>query len=419
VEVDAYTWIKDVGRGNQPHVHRKMEGCPLYDVNSVLLTDKPVPGFLRLPSGGHTNFTDEYPADEQAWLIPIIADENMPIPPYHSRLRGYLDNSTFTTCDSANHIFVIEEIVHVYEVSVPTEGGFSVLPSSFPTDYTTWPRYHDATLGYNFAYPPGWQMSEIPAEEAVAAIAIHGPEWPNYPVEIRIYAGETLYDQYRPDAVPPLLKGKGLSIFHQELIYRNQEIAKQRLTGYKVVPPDTLSLKTATVSMLFSGNGHTYELMLRYPNGFDAQQALLNAYAVIVAGFEFDIPPGPSPTPPIKQELGAGPFLEQGQVVQQAQQTYGTELALVSAELVAEAEARSKQSSCATFFGHPDGVWLLVLHGPIKEADVGQTLPGTIYVLYDAKTGASLCAVITELDPTPTALPGTVEQAYPALTVIN
>jgi len=52
---------------------------------------------------------------------------------------------------------------------------------------------------------------------------------------------------------------------------------------------------------------------------------------------------------------------------------------------VAEAAARQWAGPCATFVGHPDGVWLLTARGQFE----GQERPVTLFV--DATTGAKLC----------------------------
>ncbi|MCC7358422.1 MAG: hypothetical protein IT317_03035 [Anaerolineales bacterium] len=67
------------------------------------------------------------------------------------------------------------------------------------------------------------------------------------------------------------------------------------------------------MAVLFSGSGRTYELALVFPTGYAASQALLTGYTGIVEGFRLDVDRGPTPTAPVRQDLGAGPFLTEDQ----------------------------------------------------------------------------------------------------------
>jgi hypothetical protein len=269
-----------------------------------------------------------------------------------------------------------------------------------PKDYASWPRYHDASLGYSFPYPPSWRVEPVELPDVVASVVVRPAEWPDYPVYVRIHTGETHADQYLPASKPRLLQNAGYSILRQKSPFGNTMEATQELVGYRVdYPQDPDPGKdTRKVSALFSGNGRTYELTLEYPFGIAAQPLLTLDYTALVAGFQLDVAPGPPPTPPVKQTVGNGPFLEQDQVLAQAHQSDGSELELLDAKLISEADARTHDVSCATFEGHPDGVWFLVMRGPLKESDAGiKGAQGTIHLLFDAVSGLKLCGSVTEM----------------------
>ena len=157
------------------------------------------------------------------------------------------------------------------------------------------------------------------------------------------------------------------------------------------------------VAVLFSGSGRTYELALRYPLGFDAPQSLLTTYSIIVEDFRLDVRPSPSPTPPVKQVLGVGPFLSQAEALTHIHDNKGREVTLLEAKLVPEAEARQSADACNTFEGHPDGVWAFTVQGVFEN----QTR--TLQMYLDATTGEQLCGeeIIMDATPWPTLQPET------------
>jgi len=202
-------------------------------------------------------------------------------------------------------------------------------------------------------------------------------------VAVRVYKGETWYDQYQPASIPPLLQGDAFGLFTQGWVW-GEMTGTQRLAGYTVeraCHQDGADCRM--VKALFSGNGYTYELSLTYPLGFEAPQALLTAYTAIVEGLRLDPPPGPTPTPPVKEELGPGPFIGQEAALADVQE--GQNVELLEAHLVPEAEARRQADVCNTFEGHPDGVWLLLVRGVFEGSE------RTLLFFVDAVTGVELC----------------------------
>ena len=184
-------------------------------------------------------------------------------------------------------------------------------------------------------------------------------------------------------------------------------IDSQHLDGYQVSHDEDPTERS--VSVLFSGGGHTYELTLRYPLGFDAPQPLLTAYSIIVERFQLDVRPDPSPTPPVKQVLGADPFLSQDEALAHVRDSEGREVVLREAKLVSEVEARQAADACNTFESHPDGVWLLTVRGVFED----QTR--TIRMYLDATTGEQVCGeeIILNATPWPTLPPHATATSLP------
>ena len=81
----------------------------------------------------------------------------------------------------------------------------------------------------------------------------------------------------------------------------------------------------------------------------------------------------------------AGPFLSQEAALARVRAANGKEIELIEAQLLSEAAARAQVSACATFFGHPDGVWVLMVRGKFEDAE------RTMQLLLDAESGEQLC----------------------------
>ena len=220
-------------------------------------------------------------------------------------------------------------------------------------------------------------------EGSMTAVSLRGPQWLDYPVAMRVYKGETWYDQYEPASIPPLLQGDAFGLFDQGWA-PEQVTGTQGLVGYTVeraCQQDGADCRM--VKALLSGNGYTYELSLTYPLGFEASQELLTAYTAIVEGLRLDPPPGPTPSPPIRQELGPGPFIDREAALVAVRE--GQNIEMLGAQLVPEAEARRQSDVCSTFEGHPDGVWLLRVRGTFEGSQ------RTMLFFVDAESGVQLC----------------------------
>lgn len=394
VEIDAYfsgaTTVPHIGGFPPPP---DQIACPNY--YETALTDRTFLAYLGVLNGIYGNPLP----DDAPWLIAITTEmlqpgvRRLPQLPYHARLRGHLGEAVLAHCQHADRIFLVEQVVQVYEEK-PLES--SPYPRQPPDDYATWLRYHAANLGFSFTYPADWQIDQLDD----VTWQLRALQWPNWPIIMRVHTGETHLDQYDPASTPLLLQGiSSFSVYEQGGSF-NGTIDTQHLDGYQVSHDE--DLKERSVSVLFSGGGHTYELALRYPLGFDAPQPLLTAYSVIVEGFRLDVRPDPSPTPPVQQSLGAGPFLSQDEALTHVK-TEGREVTLLEAKLVSEAEARRSADACNTFESHPDGVWLLTVQGVFED----QTR--TLRMYLDATTGEQLCGeeIILNVTPWPTLPPRT------------
>ncbi len=402
VEVDAYFSGSGVPpRPGVPPVPGQMV-CPAFYASA--LTDRPFPAELGLLNGIHSNTLP----DDAPWLIATTSEAIRPdarsIPqfPYHARLRGHLGDPAVAQCQHADRIFVVEGMVKVYAEKPPEPLTYGL---KLPEDYATWPRYHDAAFGLSLPHPADWRIERLDD----VTWTLRAPQWPNYPVVVRIHIGETRYDQYDLASIPPLMQGStGFGVFEQDYVF--DEADSQHLAGYQVDREAGPSERS--VSVLFNGGGRTYELALTYPLGFDAPQPLLTAYSAIVAGFRLDVPPGPTPTPPVRQSLGAGPFLSKDEMSARVRESNGRETELLDAKLTSEAEARQLADACNTFMGHPDGVWVITVRGAFEG------MPRTMRLFLDAASGEQLCGEEINLNatPWPTMPPGTTATPVPTPT---
>jgi hypothetical protein len=395
VEIDAYfsgaTAIPHLGGFPPP---ADQIACPRF--YEAALTDRPFLADLAVLNSLAGNMLP----DDAPWLIAVTPDmlkpgaRQSPQLPYHARLRGHLGEAVLAHCEHADRIFVVEQVVQVYEEEPAESSSF---PRQLPDDYATWSHYHDSQMGFSFAYPADWHIEQLDD----VTWNLRAPQWPDLPVVVRVHAGETHLDQYDPTSTPPLLQGiTGFGVYEQGGgLSRTTD--SQHLPGYQISRDDDLTERS--VSVLFSSSGHTYELALRYPLGFDAPQSLLTTYSIIVERFQLDVRPGPSPTPPVKQALGAGPFLSQAEALAHVHDDEGKDVALLEARLMSEAEARRSADACNTFESHPDGVWAFTVQGVFED----QTR--TLRMYLDATTGEHLCGeeIILNATPRPTMPPRT------------
>jgi hypothetical protein len=401
VEVDAYfNGAGDFPFSGGPPPAPDTVACPFRWFPT--LTDRPLRSFLSILNATTGN---ELP-EGSPFLIAVNEEgkrpgvRSFPQLPYHAHFQGHLGDPAFAHCESADRIFLVDQVLTVYEKEPP---GLSAYRQKLPDDYAAWPRYHDTALGFSLLHPPDWRIERLDD----VTWNLRAPQWPHYPVVVQVYTGETHYDQYDSASVPPLMQENvGWGVFEQDNVFDKAD--SQHLAGYQVDRQAGPSERS--VSVLFNGGGRTYELALTYPLGFDVPQPLLTAYSAIVVGFRSDVPPGSTPTPPVKQSLGTGPFFSQDEALTRVRERNGRESELLDAQLTSEAEARKLADACNTFMSHPDGVWVLTVRGVLEGT------PRTMRLFLDAMGGEQLCGEEINLDatPWPTMPPGVTATPVPA-----
>ena len=348
------------------------------------------------------------------WLAPTTPDAlkpgvvDVPQLPYYARLRGHFGDAAIAKCQGADRIFVVEAIVTTYIAESPATPPPG---AQRPADFANWLDYHNVDFAYRLPYPPGWSIEQLTASDpgVLSRCAIRAPDWPHYPIAVRVYDRETAYDPYDSAHLPPLMRGaNGYGVFEQGLSF-NETPDSFHLAGYEVEGPP--SADTQTISVLFNGGGRTYDLSVTYPLGFDAPQPLLTAYTTIVEGFRLDTWPGPTATPPVKQTVGSGPFLSQAEALARLGGQFGADLDLLDARLISEAEARQGQSACSSFSGHPEAIWRLMVRGTFEGA------VRTMRMFLDAGSGEQLCGEEIPLEYTPAPdHPGETDTPVPSAT---
>jgi hypothetical protein len=380
VEVDAYysaLGASSVLRGGPAPVPGTV-ACPSW---ADILADQPVLPVLSVLNGRRSN---PLPHDG-AWLLAALPEQTEPgtqaAPdlPHHARLRGRLGDPAFAHCPNAARILVVEEVVHVYTEEHPQPAPFAL-----PADYATWPRHEDARHGYTLPYPPGWAARQ----DDDGTLRLSHPAFPAHAIVVRVHEGETHHDQYDPASRPPLLDAESMGVYSQGLAFGEGAVPdSQGLAGYVVSERRGDDEQTGRLStaVLFSAHGRTHELALYYPTGFSARQEPLTAYSAMVEGFRLHVPPKPTAAPPLRVELGEGPFLSEEEALAAVRERDGQDVEQVAGALLSEADARRMAEACATFFGHPDGVWVLTVRGEYEGAR------RTLRLFLDAETGEQLC----------------------------
>jgi len=342
------------------HVREEQRSrCP--SRRTAPLTDRPFPLFLvGLPSGVEANALPE----GAAWLVaaepppaatPARGQGPFALPaqpefPYHARFRGHLGDPRFAHCADAERILVVDEVVGVYEPTFDTVWRQSVRHSSLAIRGTPMPRVEDIALDLSLAHPEGWRVERADR----MTFLVRSPEWPDWPVVVRVSDGVT--GEWR---IEPVFQRAGWRLDTPRLVGRFQTDCAAG-SGERCH------------AAYFKGNGRTYELMLRYPIGFEAPQDLISGFGAMIDRLGIHGMPTRTPTPPVQTALDGEPYWTREQVEEQARGMldYGP-WRFDSVRLVPEAEAR-QLNLCyidGLFEGgdpdrhdtraHPDGVWIV------------------------------------------------------------
>ncbi|HOG48459.1 MAG TPA: L,D-transpeptidase [Anaerolineae bacterium] len=339
---------------------------------SVILADRPFSRELAVLGSTQANPL----LDDAPWLalasgpgVPAAADL-----PYHARVRGRLTEPAASDgCSPGTPVFLVESVLRTY-VQDPAKvvAAAGAAPAA-------WPRHHDVEMSCSVPLPPGWRVEHA----GDGSLSLSALEWPASAITVRVYPGETHHDPYEPDSLPALLVAQSWSVLAQSTVL-GPDATTQGLYGYRIDREEGPAERS--VAVLFSGHGYTYELGVHYPLGFAASQPLLDVFSAVVAGFGLNAPLTPSPTPPVRQALGRGPFLSEEDAVKAACGCLRQEIdAVVAQQLVPEAEARRLGTPCATFRGHNDAIWAITVETPLAERT------GNLRLLIDAATGRELC----------------------------
>ena len=421
VEIDAYYSMVSMHpmmvfhRGpSRPHFISGTTRCP-EPWWGFTLTDLPFPAaILSLPGGRLTNVLP----DDAPWLI-AIAPEAIgrnaiidPQLPHYARLRGHLGEPALTDCPYAGRIFVVEEVVRVYAETWPDPSVY--WPMMAVEGYAGWVRYHDQELGYSIPYPPHWQIGSLDEPGVISTLTLRGPQWPDFPVTVRVYEGVTQTDLSKGGPRAPLWEGVAISPFNQGaagILYEWARVGSQNLDGYYVnhgINADRGS------TALFSAGGHTYEIALRYSLGFNASQMLMNIFSAMILGFQLDAVPFPTATPPAQPIEPSAGFLTQEEAEQRAIAFMPKEgWRIESVILTDEAEVRRLEQTCTYVLGHPDGIWMIRLLGQYEGSE-------TSFVIYmDAASGEVLCALFLSPLWVPVSRPFTSPPPTPTTTATD
>lgn len=341
----------------------------------VILSDEPYTAELTVLGSAQAN-----PLPPEGWLVAAGAPEPLP---HHAWLRGRLEERPASEACPSVRVFTIERVVRVYAESAP---------ETAPAGWAAWPRQQVAEAGCSIPQPPGWQVEGSEGE----GLTLRSRQWPMASISLRTHPGQTHHDPYEPEPGPPLLQGRRWSLFTQDSAVADGP-ATQGLAGYRIDGTEGSDGQVSTV--LFSAHGRTYELSLHYRAGLGALQPALDSFSAVVAGFSLAAPPEPSPTPPVRQALGSGPFLSEEKALSAGCGCLKDQIEAVLAQrLLSEAQAR-QLGPCSTFRGHTDGVWALTVRSPLAART------GTLLLLLDAATGRELCREEIDGQALPTPSP--------------
>ena len=147
--------------------------------------------------------------------------------------------------------------------------------------------------------------------------------------------------------------------------------------------------------------GHTYELGLVYPVGFQVQPELMEIYGAVANNFSVAGQATATPRPtmvPLSDVLRDGPLIGEADAIASLRTVVGERVRVVQAQLLTEAaaaklvdDAEELEAACAGPYGIPlrgDGFWALTV-----ESENTGAAGVREYYLIDGKTGSVLCHI--------------------------
>lgn len=375
--------------------------CPIW---IQTLTDTPYRGTVRLLD---TSSTNSLPT-----RVPFLIVANPEDMPYHARFLGHFGGSDFSECDNNQRIFVVDQILQVYEQASPK--------SSIP-DISTWSQFDNSTYLFKFPYPRNATITTSVTSEKDPLWNIQTQEDPNYPISIRIYSQEYFIDPYNRESAPAPVRGGRL--FTQESTFFGSSIRSQGLSAYRIDRTDAIGQK---ISVIFNAGGHAYEVSLVYSP--ETLQSTLDVYTIIVTSFQLSIPISKTPTTTLQIVPSPDQILPESIITSginsQIQAQFSTsrdKYIIRMMRLTSDSDMRNNPG-CSDYQGHPLGVWIAQVSGIIQDVQ------RTIEIAVDASSGTILCGydigtllkpqtTTNKTDATSTAVPDIKESITPYSTV--
>jgi hypothetical protein len=244
--------------------------------------DQPFPiGFSHGHLSGHEN---QLPTDEP-WLLVVSRSyahpQAYPGPavklPFRGVLRGQLDDPVFKSCEHADRIFVVSEVVEDEGVQPPTRWGDLTRPAPDDEIYeaaATWPRYAHQTLGVSIPLPPRWRVSDLPG----GGVALSDPNHADIPIVIEVLPGERQLVDDKDLAYGGGCGrwGGGANGYHQRPI-----ATPPGLDPLEGIQADSAGDNQHCLRVFLNDHGRTIRLSLDVPLGFDLPLTLPCVYTAI------------------------------------------------------------------------------------------------------------------------------------------
>lgn len=283
VELDAY-YLRSWDTRPDPRTLMTGTPVPMLHCSTVFtaLTDSPMYGTLHDLLGSFSNV----PMKSEPYLVAVTPAFTQPQPywgspglPYHARLRGRFGDPAFADCDEAARMFVVENLVQVYQLEL-RDSAFAV---QLPADVLKWARYEDRAQGFSIAHPLDWTITLVTEPNTVTAVALTSPRYPDFPVTVRVFDNQNALDGF--DQAASLLGGISSYGQLQQGERFGSRLQTQKLTGERA---GRQTETTMTNFAVFKHDSASYVIELTYPLGSSAPQDLISTYLTMVESFRLD-----------------------------------------------------------------------------------------------------------------------------------